>query len=586
MANSTISPLHCLHATDAYARFFGIPVILSLVLLTGLSSSLLASCQGNEDIQAQAGVNQPAPASRTAVSEEQLFRDLQGDKFQTRENATNELANRGADVLPKIAQKYFTAPPETVYRIRRILEGISSSGDEPTFLRATGLLLTLYSSSDKEMIQRIEKLNADWRIRRKDKAVQAILADGGKVVSDYNPQPHLQLRRGWVDRSVPRTASNQVVDNASMRQQKLDVDQQRELVSKIMANSAEENRDYILEHSKANRFSSPKPSQYSYRVPQPLSVQFPDGWVANESILSKLGELDGPVALELGSIVGMNDGHWRTVKSTDAIISVDVSKVILPDSAALAFPANVRAVTLRNYSLDPAFCKSLSQCSSLGVLQLSNCKLNDDSVAALNQLKRVSSIPVAFRDKKVDVDSVAALARLKRARAIEMENVEVSTAALAALEKLPQLGALKVSAMSINEEFLESVGRMKRLTEFDLRGCEFDVDAFKRLESTRRIRISFQPKAFLGVGPQGGGRPDTIGCQIAYIAPGSSAAREGIKVGDVIRAIDGDPVKTFQEVRLKIAQYDPGEKMPMTIQRAEETLELNVELGKNSSSGR
>ena len=139
--------------------------------------------------------------------------------------------------------------------------------------------------------------------------------------------------------------------------------------------------------------------------------------------------------------------------------------------------------------------------------------------------------------------------------------------------------------MSINEEFLESVGRMKRLAQLQLRGCEFDIDAFKRLESTSRIRIEFQPKAFLGVGPQGGGRPGT-GCQIAYIAPGSAAAREGIKVGDVIRSIDGDPVKTFQEVRLKIAQYGPGEKMPMKIERADKILELNVELGKNNALAR
>jgi len=42
-------------------------------------------------------------------------------------------------------------------------------------------------------------------------------------------------------------------------------------------------------------------------------------------------------------------------------------------------------------------------------------------------------------------------------------------------------------------------------------------------------------------------------------------------------------VKTFHEVRLKIAQYDPGEKMSVKIERADKMLELNVELGKNSA---
>jgi len=502
----------------------------------GLNSSAVARCQPATDSPADVS---GATGTTEAVSDEQLFQDLEDDKFEVRENATYQLAKRGATVLPQIASRYFTAPPETVYRIRKILEGVGSSGDEQTFLRATSLLLTLYSNGNKEMVQRIEQLKADWRTRRKDEAVQAILAAGGKVVSEYNSQPH--LGQALVNRHVIKVIPNQAANKAP-KKEKLDVDQQRELVAKILSNSADDNRDFILKQSRGTGLSKPKATQYTYNAPQPLSVEFPDGWVANEGVLLRLSDLDGPVALKLGAIE-MNDAHWRVVKNTEDIISVDLSTDALPDSATAALPLDLRAITLRNCSPEPDFCKSLGEFSSLGVLHLSNCKLDADSVAALNQLKRVSTIPVGFSDVKVDADSIAALARLKRVRAIEMKNAEVSAAALAELEELPQISSLKLS----------------------------------------RIRIEFQPKAFLGVGPQGGGRADRIGCQIAYIAPNSSAAREGIRVGDVIRSIDGDPVKTFQEVRLKIAQYDPGEKMPMTIQRADEMLELDVELGKNSS---
>ena len=580
MANSPPSPLHCLYGRTRFSRLVGWLATASIMLLVGRTSQTLAYCQPTEDSPADVKADEGAIDS---VSDQQLFQDLQNDKFQVRENATNQLAKRGAIVLPEIARRYFTAPPETVYRIRKILEGVSSSGDEQTFLRATSLLLTLYSNGNKEMVQRIESLKADWRKRRKDDAVQAILAAGGKVVSKYNTQPHLQLRQAIVNRHAQQVAPDSAANSSPVAKQKLDIDQQRELVEKILANSADDNRNFILEHAQTDRSSKPKIMQYTYSAPQPLSVQFPDGWMANESVLLRLSELNGPVALELGEVV-MNDEHWAIVKNTDAIISIDLNAVALPDLATAAFPLNVRAITLRNYSLDIDFCKSLSQFSSLGVLQLSNCKLSVESVAALNLLKRVSTIPVAFVDAKVDADSISALAKLKRVRAIAMKNALVSTAGLAELEKLPQISSLKLTSMSINQEFLESVGRMKQLKQLELRGCEFDVDAFKRLESTRRIRVDFQPKAFLGVGPVGGGRPGAQGCQIAYIAPGSSAAREGIQVGDVIRSIDGDSVKTFHEVRLKIAQYDPGEKMSMKIQRADKMIELDVELGKNSAS--
>lgn len=580
MANCPAAPLLCLSERTRFSRFVGRAVTVSLILV-GLNSPTVAWAQPTTIAESPAEVNSAEGSTKTG-SDQQLFQDLQSDKFQVRENAMYQLAKRGDIVLPEIAKRYFTAPPETVYRIRKILEGVSSSGDEQTFLRATSLLLTLYSNGNEEMAQRIESLKADWRKRRKDNAVQAIIGSGGKVVSNYNAQPHLQLRQALMNRQVENNVPSQSANNSAAKQQKLDVDQQRELVATIMANSVDDNRNFILEHSKAISSSKPKVIQYTYRAPLPISVQFPDGWVADKSILLKLGELDGPVVLELGAIQ-LNDDHWRALKSTEAIISVALNAVALPDSATAAFPLDVRAITLRNYSLATDFCKSLGQLSSLVMLQLSNCKMSAESVAALNRLKRVSSIPVSFVDTKVDADSISALSRLNRATVISMDNVQVSPAALAELEKLPKIRSLKLASMSIDKGFLESVGRMKNLSRLELRGCEFDVDAFKRLESKRPIPIDFQPKAFLGVGPAGGGRPGTQGCQIAYIAPGSAAAREGIQVGDVIRAIDGDPVKTFHEVRLKIAQYDPGEKMSVKIERADKMLELNVELGKNSA---
>jgi hypothetical protein len=278
----------------------------------------------------------------------------------------------------------------------------------------------------------------------------------------------------------------------------------------------------------------------------------------------------------------MNQEQWRVVKNTALIISVDVNGKALPNLATDAFPEDVRDVTLRECALDEDFCKSLSQFSSLGRLTLSNCNLDMDSVEALNQLKRVSSIPIDFTDTKVDADSISALSKLKRVRAITMKNATVSPAALARFATLPPISSLKLASMLIDDKFFESVGRMKRLTLLQLNGCKFDGEAFKQLESTGRVRIEFQPRAFLGVGPVAAGRPGSMGCQIAYIAPNSAAAGNGIQVGDVIRAIDGDEVRTFKEVRLKIAQYDPGEKMSMEIQRAGKTLELNIELGKNN----
>ncbi len=568
----------------------GIVLVVSAILVAnGVGSQASAACWQEPSLGDNArsseltAIPNPTTGKDSEKSDQQLLDDLEHEKYAVREEATRLLTARSARVLPEIAKRYFNAPPETVYRIRKILEGVSASSEEETFLRATSLLLTLYSNGNQAMAERIELLKADWRQRRKSDALKAIVKAGGKVTSAYSSQPilrqalirqrHAVMQRNAMQRDVGESAGPE----------ELDMDQQRVQVEKILNNSAAENRSFILKHSRP--IDVPRQqfiNQYTYQQNQPILVQFPDAWVADVKILDRLAEVGSPIALELAG-TELTEPHWKTIRENASIVSVNLATVPLPELANRAFPQTLRAITLRGYTLEPAFCKSLTPFSSLGVLRLDNCRLNADGVAELNRLKRVSTFAVNFNDIEVDGKTIAPLVELKRMRAIVLTNTTLKDSALRELPNLLQVNSVKLESMAVSKDFLTALGQMKRLAQLELRGCKFDIEAFQRLESTRRIRISFQPRAFLGVGPKNEvGRPDQLGCQIAFISPGSSAAREGIRVGDVIRAIDGDPVTTFHEVRLRIAQYDPGESMNIKLQRGKEMLELDVELGKNS----
>jgi putative serine protease PepD len=69
------------------------------------------------------------------------------------------------------------------------------------------------------------------------------------------------------------------------------------------------------------------------------------------------------------------------------------------------------------------------------------------------------------------------------------------------------------------------------------------------------------------------------GPRVAAVNTGSPAASGGVKVGDVIVSIDGDPVASSDDLRDAIAAHEVGAKVTLTVKRGGENQELSVTLG-------
>jgi serine protease Do len=94
-------------------------------------------------------------------------------------------------------------------------------------------------------------------------------------------------------------------------------------------------------------------------------------------------------------------------------------------------------------------------------------------------------------------------------------------------------------------------------------------------------------RGFIGITPQeltpdmakAFGIPNLKGVAIASVEPDTPALRAGLKVGDVITAINGNPVDDVNAFRLEIAGFEPATTVHLKIARSGQNLDVPVKLG-------
>jgi putative serine protease PepD len=84
--------------------------------------------------------------------------------------------------------------------------------------------------------------------------------------------------------------------------------------------------------------------------------------------------------------------------------------------------------------------------------------------------------------------------------------------------------------------------------------------------------------AFLGVTPTNANG----GVGISTVKPGSAADDAGLKVGDVVTAVDGRTITDQSQLRAIISQHKPGDTLTLTVRRDGATRTVKATLGSRS----
>ena len=68
---------------------------------------------------------------------------------------------------------------------------------------------------------------------------------------------------------------------------------------------------------------------------------------------------------------------------------------------------------------------------------------------------------------------------------------------------------------------------------------------------------------------------------IERVMPDTAAARTDLASGDVIVALDGEPIDAWEDVYTQIAEYEPGDEITITVERDERVISTTAELGES-----
>jgi serine protease Do len=80
--------------------------------------------------------------------------------------------------------------------------------------------------------------------------------------------------------------------------------------------------------------------------------------------------------------------------------------------------------------------------------------------------------------------------------------------------------------------------------------------------------------------------PTAAGAALPSIEPGSPAEKAGLQPGDVVTAVNGEPVADANSLRLRISRTAPGTPVKLTVNRPDGQKEITVNLGTLPSQDR
>jgi S1-C subfamily serine protease len=109
-------------------------------------------------------------------------------------------------------------------------------------------------------------------------------------------------------------------------------------------------------------------------------------------------------------------------------------------------------------------------------------------------------------------------------------------------------------------------------------GIGFAIDDLKTKGQVQRPYLGVTVATFTRAIAQQLGIPFVEGIVVSQVAQGSPAAQAGLKQGDVITSLGGDPIKSTEDLRTALAKRKIGDSVELTVARGGSQQKLTLQL--------
>ncbi len=199
-------------------------------------------------------------------------------------------------------------------------------------------------------------------------------------------------------------------------------------------------------------------------------------------------------------------------------------------------------------------------------------------IKALSWLRWVKRVEIALIDgEAVRQEVLEQVVKMPDLRTIVMRDATVRDDIFAPLSELQRIDELEFRYVRLGIDDAEKIARLPVRGSLGLMGTGIPPEGKERIaDALPGLRLEYKEGGFLGVicnsfSPR---------CQIDGLKAGGAAANAGLEVGDVIVSFDGEPIRTFDDLQVQIAEHPAGAEIQIVYERQGETGTANVTLGR------
>jgi hypothetical protein len=181
---------------------------------------------------------------------------------------------------------------------------------------------------------------------------------------------------------------------------------------------------------------------------------------------------------------------------------------------------------------------------------------------------------IVIEGHQVTDEWIDQLTALENVAVVKFKMAPVTDQAIGKLAALADLEILELLYTPVSDSVIQHMAALPKIARLRLIGTQITPSGCQRLQQQlAQVEIDFRSGGFLGVGC--GDNP----CRISLVQPGTAAAKAGLRVDDIITGYNGQPVQTMDELTRLISQHTVGDKVTVQVQRNNEQLSFEVELG-------